>query len=379
MNRRARSLASVLVFATLCHAVPASAAAQPPAVKREGYTRTVAIVVYEGVEILDFTGPAEVFKAAGGFGEVNGQPAFRPYIVGPSTEPLTSQGFIKIVPEYSFANAPRPDIVVIPGGNTGRLIADPLAMAWIKRVVDESEVAVSVCSGAFALVKTGITDGKDITTWYGAVERLREVATSSRVHAGRRFIDNDRFITTAGVSAGIDGSLHLVARLLGRSVADQTAQYMEYRWTPEAYISSHYATLNPSTDARGRALQLASLNSAGGNAAEARRVLDELVAKDPADADTWYILGTTLVSDHDYDAAARAFGKSATKPELRVRSLYNLACAQALANRKSEALDALRKAVDAGFKSKSQVMADSDLASLKGDARLDAILKSMPD
>jgi len=120
-------------------------------------------------------------------------------------------------------------------------------------------VTISVCTGAFVLAKAGALDGKNATTWFGATERLRQMVPKATVLDGRRFIDEGRIVTTAGVSAGIDGALHLVARLAGRAVADQTARYMEYHWVAEPYLAQTYSLLNPSLDERGRASQRAAL------------------------------------------------------------------------------------------------------------------------
>ncbi len=316
--------------------------AGPVAAPRATYTRSVAIVLYEDVELLDFAGPGEVFKAAAQFGAVDGVPAFRVYTVAASKEPLTSQGFVKVTPEFSFADAPRPDIFVIPGGNSRRLLDDPAAMAWVRKVTPQAEIAMTVCTGAFVLAKTGVMAGKDVTTHHGALENLRRAVPDARVQPGRRFVDNGSFLTTAGVSAGIDGALHVVARLLGRSVADQTARYMEYAWSPEATLAGTYATLNPSTDARGRALQLAALNLEGGQAEEAAAVYRSLVGRDAADAGAW----------------------------------YGLACALARAGRRSEALDALEAAVANGAGPRGQIEGDDDLATLRADPRFAAILSA---
>lgn len=214
-------------------------AADPPP---KGGSRNVAIVLYEGVELLDFAGPGEVFAAAADFGAVNGQPAFRVYTVATSKAPLTSQGFVRILPDFTTKDAPTPDLIVVPGGNSSTLANDAHFMAWARKAFDGAEVSLSICTGAFVLAKAGLLDGRTVTTWFGAIEALRKAAPRTTVQEGRRFVDQGRVVTTAGVSAGIDGALHLVARLLGRDVADKTARYMEYRWTPEAYLVQTYAT-----------------------------------------------------------------------------------------------------------------------------------------
>ncbi len=255
-------LVVLLVAVTLAAAARANGDAAP---------RNVAIVVYEGMEILDFAGPAEVFAAAGSFAHPGKGTALNVYTVSKSTKPLKSQGFITIVPEYSIENAPRPDLVVIPGGSSGSITNDPEFFGWVKGAAGKSEVTLTVCTGAFVLAKAGYLDGKEITTWYGAVEKLRLEAPKSTVQSGRRFVDNGRFVTTAGVSAGIDGSLHVVARLFGRAVADQTARYMEYHWTPEPYLARGYVLLNPNTDEAGRRLQLSELQRTAADAAPAAK------------------------------------------------------------------------------------------------------------
>jgi transcriptional regulator GlxA family with amidase domain len=205
-------------------------------------TRNVAIVLYEGVELLDFAGPGEVFSAAANFGASGGQPAFRVYTVATSKAVLTSQGFLKIVPDFTIADAPTPDLIIVPGGNSANLTNDPRFMAWAVKALAAAEISISVCTGAFVLGKAGLLDGHSATTWFGAIENLRKAVPAATVQEGRRFIDQGRVVTTAGVSAGIDGALHVVARLLGRDVAEKTAQYMEYRWTPEPYLIGSYAS-----------------------------------------------------------------------------------------------------------------------------------------
>jgi len=203
--------------------------------------RTVAIVIWDGAEILDWAGPAEVFETAGRLGAHGGAAVLEVYTVSRTTEPITSQRCIRVIPGFSIEDAPAPDIVVLPGGGTDAALNDPELVRWVGRVAGEAEVALSVCTGAFLLGEAGLLDGKDVTTWYGETDLLAARFPKARVHDGRRFIDSGSVVTTAGVSAGIDGALHVVARLLGRDLADRTAAYMEYRWTPEPYLTKSYA------------------------------------------------------------------------------------------------------------------------------------------
>ena len=341
-------------------------AADPP---KSRYTKNVAIIVHEGVEILDFGGPSEVFQAAGGFGRANGERAFNVYTVAPTADIITSQGFIRVQPEFTIDNAPKPDIIVIPGGNTGLITGDPKFMAWAKQAVADSELTLTVCTGAFVLSRLGLLDGLDVTTFYGAIEGLRKATPNARVHDGRRFIDNGKYVTTAGVSAGIDGSLHVVARLLGKVVADQTAQYMEYRWTPESYMTRGYALLNPSLDARGQAIQHANLLFNSRNFPAAIDAYRALLGTDANDLRVTYNLAQALHETKKHAEAAAMFERTSAVEDLKAGSWYNAACAYAAAGKRQEALEALDRAVAAGFRAKQYILEDDDLKDLRQEAR----------
>ncbi len=190
--------------------------------------RNVAIFVHEGVELLDFSGPGEVFASAGQ------SQAFNVYTVAATSEEITSQRFVTIKPQYTFANCPPPDIIVLPGGRTDVPLADSKVIEWIKKSSERAEVMMSVCTGAFLLLESGLLDGKEATTHWSAIESLKQQAPKTTVRENRRFVDNGKVVTAAGVSAGIDAALHVVDRLLGREVAQKTARYMEYKWEPES-------------------------------------------------------------------------------------------------------------------------------------------------
>lgn len=204
---------------SLCSAM---AAAAEPNNGKDTSPRNVAIFVFQGMELLDFAGPGEVFAAA--------RPKFKVYTVAASTEPIVSQGFVKIVPEYSIHDCPKPDLLVIPGGNTSAALMNPDVIAWVKRVSGENELTMSVCTGAFILAKAGLLDGREATTHWFHVKRLGKSAPNIQVRSNVRFVDTGKILTTAGVSAGIDGALHVVQRLLGHSAAVRIAKGMEYKW-----------------------------------------------------------------------------------------------------------------------------------------------------
>ena len=339
----------------------------------ENKTRNVAIFLYEGVEILDFSGPSEVLQASSHFVS-HENPPLKLFTVSRTKDPIISQQFLKVVPDYSIADAPKIDVLVIPGGNTGPTMADAAAMEWIKKTVDNAEVTLTVCTGAMPLGKLGYFDGLDVTTWYGAIARLQELAPKANVKDGRRFVDNGKIITTAGVSAGIDGALHLVARIFGRRIADQTAQYMEYHWTPEPYLARNYPYLNPSTDDRGRALQSGEMHRQGNDWASAAATYQKLVEADANDHEAWYYLARTRHQARDLDGALAGYKRAMASEQLKPTALYNIACVYGLMKDRDRAIAHLEQAVEAGFRGRN-FLADPDLAILRDEARVVALAK----
>ena len=184
--------------------------------------RTVAVLVFDGVELLDFAGPAEVFIVA------SQRTPFQVFTVAPTGELIRTMGGIAIKPDYSFKDAPPADILVIPGGNTRTVKRE--GIEWIRKSAKSADVVMSVCFGAFLLAEAGLLDGITATTHRWAIEGLRKAAPKCEVVADRRFVDGGRIVTTAGVAAGIDGALHVVERLAGADVARWTAEsWMEHR------------------------------------------------------------------------------------------------------------------------------------------------------
>jgi len=355
--------------------VSAAAAAPAPAVPaargtRTPYTRNVAIVVYENAEPLDWAGPFEVYNDAAHFGAVRGEPALNVYVVSKIRAPLNLQG-LTVTPTYSIADAPNPDIVVFPGGPASQVYDDPEFFPWADKASHGAEIAQSVCTGAFVLGKAGLLDGLEVTTFHGAIESLQQSYPKTAVKPGRRFVDNGRVVTTAGISAGIDGSLHVVARLLGRRIADQVANYMEYAWVPEATLANQYSYLNPSTDDRGRLAQMAEVNAESGNLAEAEATLRSLLKQDPDDHDTWASLADVLRRRDDHAGAGQAFARSGEGVTGgRAGYLYYQAAVEyAKADRVEDAAGMMVRAFDAGYPRRDAVQTDPGLARLRNDPR----------
>lgn len=193
------------------------------------HTRTVCIALFDEVEVLDFCGPFEVFTITGGR---QGLMPFEVCTVAERDRPVRARGGLSVNPAYTFDNCPRPDILLMPGGmGTRREMNNPEMLDWLRCQAEDAELILSVCSGALVLAKAGLLKGLAATTHHGALDELRAIDPTIAVNSQKRFIDNGRVIVSAGISAGIDMSLHVVGRLLGREQAVETARYMEYEWT----------------------------------------------------------------------------------------------------------------------------------------------------
>ena len=185
--------------------------------------KKVAMLVFNGVEIIDYTGPWEVFGAAG----------FDVYSVAESKDPVTTAMGMKVLPSYTFADAPVPDVLLVPGGGVQGALKSVPTLKWVAEVSAHAGRTISVCNGAFILAKAGLLDGLTATTTCHLIDNLRSNFPKVNVVNDQRYVDNGKIITTAGLSAGIDGALHVVAELLGTGEAERTALSLEYDWKPE--------------------------------------------------------------------------------------------------------------------------------------------------
>ena len=196
-------------------------------------TRTIGIYVYDDVEVLDFAGPYEVFTCAA---RVSGKmapdapPPFQVRTIAQTAAMRRARAGLSVFPEADFSSAGRIDVLIVPGGVVTAELAKPPVVAWIAGMARDGELVASVCTGAFLLAQAGLLDQQDATTHWEDIDDLRAMFPKVRVQPQRRWIDNGRIVTAAGISAGIDMSLHLVERLAGRELALRTARQMEYDW-----------------------------------------------------------------------------------------------------------------------------------------------------
>lgn len=194
-------------------------------------TRNVAILLFPEVEVLDFAGPYEVFTATS---EAVKAGAFAVHTVARCADEIRARHGLFVLPGDTFETVPPPEIVVVPGGvGTKAAMNDPETMQWLGEAGPEAEIVLTVCTGVRLVAKQGWLRGLRATTHRSVLEELRRAYPDTGWVDDARFVDNGHLVTAAGVAAGIDASLHVVARLLGMDVARTTARYIEYPWTPE--------------------------------------------------------------------------------------------------------------------------------------------------
>jgi transcriptional regulator GlxA family with amidase domain len=195
-------------------------------------SRNVAILIFNDVELLDFCGPFEVFSVTGRQGNLS---PFSVYTVAEKSDPIKTRNQLSVNPQYTIHNCPQPDILLVPGGQGARKeMHNRVLIDWIKECSQKAELVLSVCTGALLLAKAGLLEGLTATTHHSAIELLKEVAPNTTIQTNKRFVDNGKIILSAGIATGIDMSLYVVAKLLGKEQAQKTAQYMEYDWKPES-------------------------------------------------------------------------------------------------------------------------------------------------
>ncbi len=194
----------------------------------------VGILIFDGVEVLDFAGPFEVFSRTRLEPGIQSRRSddtapFEVFTVARTGAPVTAVGDLQVVPRYGFTDAPRIDLLVVPGGwGTRPLLDDHETLDWIRRTAAGARKVTSVCTGALLYAKLGLLEGKRATTHWGALDLLASMGAGVQVDRERRVVD-DGIITSAGVASGIDMAFYVVESLFGRAVADETAHYIEYR------------------------------------------------------------------------------------------------------------------------------------------------------
>jgi transcriptional regulator GlxA family with amidase domain/YHS domain-containing protein len=183
----------------------------------------VAFLISDGAVVIDFCGPWEVFQDV--MVASRQDMPFRLYTVAETKKPIRTSGGMQIVPDYKIADAPAPKVIVIPAQSE----PSKAMLDWIRQSTKNTDVTMSVCTGAFVLAKTGLLDGKSATTFHAAFNTFAMQFPKIELKRGARFVENGNLATAGGLSSGIDLALRVVERYYGREVAAKTAYNMEYQ------------------------------------------------------------------------------------------------------------------------------------------------------
>jgi transcriptional regulator GlxA family with amidase domain len=194
----------------------------------------VAILAFDQVEALDLAGPYEVFTTASRMHQRENPTApalFEVLCVAQNHSPVRARAGLALLPTHSFEDTPAPDVFIVPGGVMDVTLTCPETLAWIARADRTAQITASVCTGAFLLAASGVIAAGEVTTHWEDLDDLAKRFPTLTVREGVRWVDQGRVVTSAGISAGIDMSLHLVARLASMALAERTARQMDFQWT----------------------------------------------------------------------------------------------------------------------------------------------------
>ncbi|MEN0035957.1 MAG: DJ-1/PfpI family protein [Cellvibrio sp.] len=202
----------------------------------------IGIFLFPEIEVLDFAGPYEVFTTATRVAAREGTllpPIFNVYAIAESLEPVTARAGLKFIPDFQLNTHPGLDVLIIPGGVVNAEMQKPYVQDWISRTASSTAITASVCTGAFLLAKAGLLTTHKVTTHWEDQNDLKNMFPSLDVISDVRWVDEGSVVTSAGISAGIDMSLHLIERFAGLPLAERTAKQMEFEWTRNGISSLH--------------------------------------------------------------------------------------------------------------------------------------------
>lgn len=188
----------------------------------------IGIYIYHHAEVLDFAGPFEVFSTANRL--MTSATSFNVFLLAEEKSAVNARGNFPVLPHYDINDHPTLDMLIVAGGEHTVELKKSHIIDWIRRTADRSDYVASVCTGAFLLAEAGLLSGLKVTTHWEDIDDLRASYPSLTVLPSQRWVDEGKFITSGGISAGIDMSLHLVEKLKDRALAQKTATQMDYDW-----------------------------------------------------------------------------------------------------------------------------------------------------
>jgi transcriptional regulator GlxA family with amidase domain len=187
---------------------------------------SIAVALFEGAEELDWAGPWEVLAAWSQGWPDDGVEIFT---LAQSSDPVTCAKGLRVLPDRTWETAPAFDVLVYPGGRgTRRELQDDTVLEWLRGGRDRGTLMTSVCTGALVFAAAGLLQDRPATTYWSQLDYLGELDPTIDVRRDDRFVDSGEVVTAAGVSAGIDMALHLVARLHSSERAREVRRYIQY-------------------------------------------------------------------------------------------------------------------------------------------------------
>lgn len=202
----------------------------------------VGIFLFPEIEVLDFAGPYEVFTTATRVAARQNpqyEPVFSVFSIAETPQAVGARAGLQFVPDFSFDTHPAIDLLIIPGGVVNAELEKPQVIDWIKRSANTATITASVCTGAFLLAKARVLSSHTATTHWEDIDDLQNAFPALNVIANKRWVDEGSVVTSAGISAGIDMSLHLVSRIAGMPLAERTARQMEFEWTCDGVVTGN--------------------------------------------------------------------------------------------------------------------------------------------
>lgn len=188
----------------------------------------VGIFIYENAEVLDFSGPFEVFSTASRLSNPEG--FFNVFLVAEENSSVCARGGYNINPHYDLNDHPKIDLLIVVGGIHSEELEKPTVISWVSTISKNATIVASVCTGAFLLAKAGVLSNLEVTTHWEDIVDLRKSYPDLTVIENQRWVDQGKFVTSGGISAGIDMSLHLVSKVVDLELAEKTAKQMEFEW-----------------------------------------------------------------------------------------------------------------------------------------------------
>lgn len=189
----------------------------------------IGIYIYENAEVLDFSGPFEVFSTAS---RISDDPwLLKPLLIAETIGTITARAGYQVIASHGFADTPPLDILLIAGGIHNKELKKTSVIQWIQEHAAKASYTTSVCTGVFLLAEAGVVTNQQVTTHHEDIAELQSTYPALQVNSTKRWVKDGDIITSAGISAGIDMALYLVEILHSRELAEKTAEKMEYQWS----------------------------------------------------------------------------------------------------------------------------------------------------